>query len=146
MPVPTPDAAAVVEPTVIPMLSYQDGVTAMDWLIEAFGFAEVERWLDDDGHLSHGELAVGGGRVMVSELASYEGPAAHRKHCTAADAWLSTPWVIDGVLVHVSDVDAHYVRARAAGAGLLSGIEEAPYGRLYRAEDVEGHRWMFLQP
>jgi PhnB protein len=133
-----PTAAA--EPAVIPMLSYQDGVTAMDWLTEA------ERWLDDDGHLSHGELDAGGGRVMLSELASYEGPAAHRRHCTAADAWLSTPWVIDGVLVRVADIDAHFARAQAAGAGLLSEIEEAPYGRLYRAEDVEGHRWMFLQP
>lgn len=133
-------------PAVIPMLSYQDGAAAMDWLIEAFGFTEAERWLDDDGHLSHGELDAGGGRVMLSELASYEGPAVHRTHCTAADAWLSTPWVIDGVLVHVSDVEAHFARARAAGAGLLSEIEEAPYGRLYRAEDVEGHRWMFLQP
>jgi uncharacterized glyoxalase superfamily protein PhnB len=141
---PEPKAAPL--PAVIPMLSYQDGVTAMDWLIEAFGFTEAERWLDDDGHLSHGELDAGGGRVMLSELASYEGPSAHRKHCTAADAWLSTPWVIDGVLVHVSDVDAHFARARAAGAGLLSEVEDAPYGRLYRAEDVEGHRWMFLQP
>lgn len=138
---PTP----VAEPAVIPMLSYQDGVTAMDWLIEAFGFTEAERWLDDDGHLSHGELDAGGGRLMLSELASYEGPTVHRKHCTAADAWLSTPWVIDGVLVRVADIDAHFARAQAAGAGLLSEIEEAPYGRLYRAEDVEGHRWMFLQ-
>ncbi|MFI9487450.1 VOC family protein [Promicromonospora sp. NPDC052451] len=132
-------------PSVVPMLSYQDGAAAMDWLIEAFGFREAERQLDDDGHLAHGELDVEGGRVMLSELASYEGPTAHRTHCTAADAWLSTPWVIDGVLVHVADVEAHYERARAAGAGLLSGIEDAPYGRLYRAEDVEGHRWMFLQ-
>ena len=138
-----PTAAAV--PAVIPMLSYQDGVTAMDWLIEAFGFTEAERWLDDDGHLSHGELDAGGGRVMLSELASYEGPAAHRKHCTAADAWLSTPWVIDGVLVHVADIDAHFARAQAAGAGLLSQLEEAPDGRLDRAEDVAGHRGMFLQ-
>jgi hypothetical protein len=23
--------------------------------------------------------------------------------------------------------------------------EDAPYGRLYRAEDLEGHRWMFMQ-
>ncbi|WP_026365891.1 VOC family protein [Promicromonospora sukumoe] len=131
---------------VVPMLSYQDGVSAMDWLIEVFGFTEAERWLDDDGHLSHGELDAGGGRVMLSELASYEGPTAHRKHCRAADAWLSTPWVIDGVLVHVADVEAHFARAQAAGAGVLSKIEEAPYGRSYRAEDLEGHRWMFLQP
>jgi len=54
--------------------------------------------------------------------------------------------VIDGFLVHVDDVDAHFARAKAAGAMILSDLEEAPYGRLYRAEDLEGHRWMFIQP
>ncbi|WP_125776821.1 VOC family protein [Antribacter gilvus] len=133
-------------PTVIPMLTYAHGATAMDWLIEAFGFVEAVRWLDDDGRLSHGELLAGDGRLLLAELASYEGPTAHRARCPASDVWLSTPWVIDGVLVEVRDVDAHLERARAAGAGLLSGIEDSPHGRLYRAEDVEGHRWMFLQP
>jgi PhnB protein len=54
--------------------------------------------------------------------------------------------VIDGVQVEVDDVDAHYARTAAAGATLLSGIEDNPFGRLYRAEDLEGHRWMFIQP
>lgn len=55
------------------------------------------------------------------------------------------PWVIDGVLVHVSDVDAHYERAKAAGASMLTEIEEGGAGRLYRVADLEGHRWMFAQ-
>jgi uncharacterized glyoxalase superfamily protein PhnB len=33
--------------------------------------------------------------------------------------------------------------AQAAGAVVLSAPEENPRGRLYRAEDLEGHRWMF---
>jgi uncharacterized glyoxalase superfamily protein PhnB len=48
--------------------------------------------------------------------------------------------------VQVADVGEHFARAEAAGATLLSQIEENPFGRLYRAEDVEGHRWMFMQP
>ena len=28
---------------------------------------------------------------------------------------------------------------------LLSDLEDTPQGRLYRAEDLEGHRWMFMQ-
>lgn len=132
-------------PTVIPMLTYADGSAAMDWLIKAFGFTEAERWLDDDGRLSHGELLAGDGRVMLAELASYQGPTAHRANCPASDVWLSTPWVIDGVLVYVPDLTAHFERASAAGAGLLSGIEKQDYGTLYRTEDLEGHRWMFMQ-
>ena len=54
-------------------------------------------------------------------------------------------WIIDGVLVYVDDVDAHYARAVAAGAGILSELEDGFPARRYRVEDVEGHRWMFMQ-
>ena len=60
--------------------------------------------------------------------------------------WLATPWVVDGVHVEVVDLDAHYERARAAGATILREPEDLPFGRLYSAADLEGHRWMFMQP
>jgi len=47
------------------------------------------------------------------------------------------------VLVGVDDVDEHCRRARAAGAVILTEPEDTSYGRMYRAEDLEGHRWMF---
>ena len=131
---------------VVPMLTYADGPAAMDWLASAFGFEEQTRWLDDDGRVAHGEMRAGDGLVMIASTnPSYEGPTAHRAHCAAADAWLRSPYVVDGALVYVDDIDAHHARALAAGAPTLSGIEEGGPGRLYRAEDLEGHRWMFLQ-
>jgi PhnB protein len=132
-------------PTVVPMLAYEDGNAAMDWLINAFGFSERERWLGDDGLLAHGELAVGpDGLVMLATpTPEYEGPARHREHCAEAAAWSTVPYIIDGVLVEVDDLDAHLARARAAGARILSDIEDAGGFRHYRAEDLEGHRWMF---
>jgi len=132
---------------VVPMLSYADGPAAMDWLATAFGFVEQTRWLDERGALSHGEMLAGRGRIMLATpTAAYEGPLAHRSHCEAAAAWATAPWVIDGVLVYVDDLAAHFERAERAGASLLSGIEAGPGGSLlYRAEDVEGHRWMFMQ-
>ncbi len=135
------------EPGVVPMLSYRDGPTAMDWLSRVFGFEVRERWLDDDGVLTHGEMSTGTGVIMLATPSSdYEGPALHRSHCEAAAAWSSVPWVVDGVLVYVDDVVTHFDRAADGGARLLSGVEEGPGGsRLYRAEDVEGHRWMFMQ-
>ena len=54
------------------------------------------------------------------------------------------PWIIDGVLVYVEDVDEHYARAKAAGAVILSEPEDGPPARRYRVEDLEGHRWMFM--
>jgi uncharacterized glyoxalase superfamily protein PhnB len=133
--------------SVVPMLAYRDGIAAMDWLIRAFGFDERARWIGEDGLLSHGELAFGAdGLVMLATPTPlYEGPAAHREHCAEAAAWSTVPYVIDGVLVEVDDLDAHFDRARAAGATILSAPEPGgePGSRHYRAEDLEGHRWMF---
>jgi uncharacterized glyoxalase superfamily protein PhnB len=134
-------------PGVVPMISYADGPAAMDWLSRAFGFEERERWLDDSGRLSHGEMSTGGGLIMLATpTPDYEGPRLHRSHCDAAAAWAAAPWVIDGVLVYVDDVTAHFERAKGAGATLLSAVESGPGGSLlYRAEDPQGHRWMFMQ-
>ncbi len=132
---------------VVPMLSYADGPAAMDWLANAFGFEERERWLDEDGVLSHGEMSTGHGLIMLATpTPDYEGPRLHRSHCDAAAAAAASPWVIDGALVYVDDVAAHFARAKDAGASLLSEVESGPEGSLlYRVEDVEGHRWMFMQ-
>ncbi len=142
--------ASQAEPTAssdtIPMLSYEDGPAAMDWLAHAFGFQESARWLDDDGHLSHGEMVTGSGQIMLATPTSaYESPKHHREHCAAAANWSQVPWVLNGVLVYVDNIDEHYAQAKAAGATLLSPLEEGFPGRRYRAEDLEGQRWMFMQ-
>ena len=76
----------------------------------------------------------------------YQSPKHHRAECASADRWMSLPYVIDGVHVYVEDVDAHCEQARSAGATILREPKTEPYGRLYVAEDLEGHRWMFNQP
>src|SRR5687767_12487391 len=89
-------------PGVIPMLAYEDGPAALDWLVRAFGFRERTRWLNPDGTLSHGEMECGGGVIMLATpTPEYEGPRRHREHCDAARRWSTVPWVIDGVLVYV---------------------------------------------
>jgi len=142
--VPPADAATL--PDVIPMLSYEDGPAAMDWLANAFGFVEVARWVNADGRLEHGEMRAGTGRIMLATpTPAYESPKHHREHSEAARAWSAVPWVIDGVLVYVDKLDQHYAQAKQAGATLLSEPEDGDPGRHYRAEDCEGHRWMFIQ-
>jgi uncharacterized glyoxalase superfamily protein PhnB len=84
--------------------------------------------------------------MLATPTPDYEGPRQHSSHCDAAAAWAAAPWVIDGVLVYVDDVAAHREQAKEAGASLLSEIESGPEGSLlYRVEDLEGHRWMFMQ-
>ena len=121
-------------------------MSAPEWLHHAFGFEERTRVLDG-GRLSHGEMETGHGIVMLATPSpDYEGPRRHREHCERARAWSTVPWVVDGVLVYVDDVDAHHRRAVLAGATILTPPEDGEPGRRYRAEDPEGHRWWFATP
>jgi uncharacterized glyoxalase superfamily protein PhnB len=133
-------------PAVIPMVAYEDGVAAMDWLSLAFGFRERARMVGENGLLSHGEMEAGEGMIMLATPSPrYQGPKRHREECEAARRWSEVPFVIDGVLVYVDDVAAHFERARDAGATILSEVESGGPGKRYRAEDLEGHRWMFME-
>jgi uncharacterized glyoxalase superfamily protein PhnB len=133
-------------PSVIPMLSYEDGMAALEWLRRAFGFREITRLAGPDGRLSHGEMEAGDSLIMLaSPTPDYQSPKRHRESCEQARKWSTVPWIIDGVLVYVDDLDQHFARAKAAGATILSDIESGPPGRRYRAEDFEGHRWFFFQ-
>ena len=133
-------------PAVIPMLAYENGPEAMDWLSRAFGFRERARMLGENGRLSHGEMEAGDGVIMLATPSPhYHGPKRHREESEAARKWSDVPYIIDGVLVYVDDVDAHFQRAKAAGATILSPVEQGQEGKRYRAEDLEGHRWMFME-
>ena len=132
-------------PAVIPTISYEDGIAALEWLAKAFGFRERARQTWPDGKLSHGEMEAGNGLIMLATpTPDYESPKHHRETCEQARKWSVVPWILDGVLVYVDDLDAHFERAKAAGATILSEIEDGPPGRRYRAEDLEGHRWFFF--
>ena len=131
---------------VTPMIAYEDGVAALEWLSRAFEFKELRRMIGDGGRLAHGEMETGDGVIMLATPSPhYEGPKHHREHCEAARKWSEVPWVVDGALVYVDDVQKHYERAKEHGANVLSEPETGSHGTLYRVEDIEGHRWMFMQ-
>jgi uncharacterized glyoxalase superfamily protein PhnB len=137
---------AATYPDVIPMIAYEDGPKAMDWLSSAFGFKERTRMVGEDGRLSHGEMQAGEGVIMLATpTPDYQAPRRHRAVCEPTQKWSSVPYIVDGVLVYVDDVNAHYARSKQGGATILSEPEADDYGKRYRAEDVEGHRWMFMQ-
>ena len=69
---------------VVPMIAYEDGNAAMDWLIEAFGFVEADRRLGADGRLTHGELEAGDAIIMLATpTPDYQSPKHHRETCAA---------------------------------------------------------------
>jgi uncharacterized glyoxalase superfamily protein PhnB len=138
--------------TIVPFIAYEDAAAAIDWLTNAFAFREneSERRTDDKGVVGHAELDVGDGSVIFLSTPSpdYESPKRHREACEAAAKWSDNPWVIDGLMVEVGDVDAHHAQAAGAGATVLRPPEDVPDAgiRLWTGEDVEGHRWIFVQP
>jgi uncharacterized glyoxalase superfamily protein PhnB len=139
---------AITRQRAIPMLSYEDVGRAADWISEAFGFEERERFADDDGTVSHATMVLDGAVVFLGFPGrGYRSPKRHAEECEVARQIRATPYVVDGVMVEVDDIDAHFERARAAGATILTELEDNPAvgQRQYRVEDVEGHRWMFAQ-
>jgi uncharacterized glyoxalase superfamily protein PhnB len=131
---------------IIPMLAYEDGVAAMEWLCRVFGFSEKAKYTDDNGVLMHGEIAMGESAIMLATpTPDYQSPIHHKQNCEAAARWQRVPYIINGVLVYVDDIYAHYQNAVSGGAIILSAIEEGEPGTRYRAADLEGQRWMFMQ-
>jgi uncharacterized glyoxalase superfamily protein PhnB len=139
---------APIEQRVFPMLSYEDAGRAADWLSEAFGFEERERFADEDGTVTHVTMVLDGAVVFLGWPGpGYRSPKRHAEDCDIERQILDTPYVVDGVMAFVDDVDAHFERARAADATILTEPEDNPGAgqRQYRVEDLEGHRWMFAQ-
>ncbi len=69
----------------------------------------------------------------------------------AAAGGLTTPRAAGaqtgGIVVHVTDVDAHYEHAKAAGATILREPTDEDYGqREYGVRDPEGHSWYIATP
>ncbi len=131
----------------VPLVGYEDVGAAIEWLKEAFDFIERgERYTDDEGRVVHAELDLDGATVMLGWPGpDYQAPRHHAAECEAARRWLEVPYIVDGVMVYVENVDSHCERARSAGATILREPKTEPYGRLYNAADLEGHRWMFME-
>ena len=130
------------------MLSYEDPGRAADWIVSAFGFRERERFTDDDGTVGHVVMELDGDEFHLGYPSQhYQSPRHHAEVCEQAQRWSESPYIVDGVLVYVGDIAAHFERAKAAGARILTELEDNPGidQRQYRAEDLEGHRWMFAQ-
>ena len=82
-------------PDVVPFLTYEDGIAALEWLAEVFGFTETARFTSPDGRLSHGEMSIGDGLIMLaSPSPDYEGPKRHRDNCGIAASWSALPWIL----------------------------------------------------
>ncbi|MGZ4290422.1 MAG: VOC family protein [Gaiellaceae bacterium] len=136
------------EQRLVPFLGYEDAAASIDWLCAAFGATENRdaRQTGSDGTIMHAELEIEGSTIFLSTPSGYVASRHHRDSCEIERAMHDNPWVIDGLFVEVDDVDAHHARAEEQGATIVRGLDEPGVGfRLYTAEDIAGHRWMFGQ-
>lgn len=119
------------------LLVYRDIEAAQRHLVDVFGLVAGALTRDEEGRVMHGEVFAGDGVIWMhpeSEEYRLASPmtSGTASHCMAVD---------------VDDVDAHHARAVAAGAEVVYGPTEMPYGvREYAARDSEGGLWSFMQP
>jgi uncharacterized glyoxalase superfamily protein PhnB len=121
--------------TMFPFLRYQDAPVAIAWLVQAFGLEERAVYPNPDKTIAHAELGFGASVVM---LGSAKDDALGLKTARQLGA------VTQGIYMYVPDVDAHYARAKAAGAEIVYEPRDTDYGsREYGARDLEGNLWSF---
>ena len=123
------------EQTITPYLLYEDVAGALDFLSKAFGFEEVLRYTGEGGYVNHAEMRLGDGVVYLGDPGDqYRNPKKLGQETV-------------GIYVLVDDVDAHYERAKAAGAEITEEPTDQEYGhRRYTAIDPEGQHWFFAAP
>ena len=124
--------------TIIPALRYRDAPAAIEWLCKAFGFEKHLVVPNEDGTIAHAQLSFGNGMIMLGSLNDSEYGQLVKQPDEIGGAETQSPYVI------VSDADAVYSRAKAAGAKIVRDIRDEDYGgRGFTCRDPEGRIWNF---
>jgi uncharacterized glyoxalase superfamily protein PhnB len=135
---PMSSLAQATTATIIPSLRYRDAPAAIEWLCRAFGFEKQLVVPGEEGMIMHAQLTFGNGMIMLGSC--YDTPYGRL---------MVQPDDIGGrethsIAVIVSDADAVYAQAKAAGAEIVFDIKDQPYGgRAFTCRDPEGHVWNF---
>src|SRR5579863_490304 len=123
--------------TIIPYLAYEDAPAALTFLHDAFGFEERYRMAMPDGRIGHAEVALGESVLFLASLWKEVGNMSPK----------DLPGIHCQIYCQVEDVDAHFRKARDAGATVINEPSDQGHGdRSYRAMDLEGHRLIFGSP
>jgi uncharacterized glyoxalase superfamily protein PhnB len=116
-------------PNIFVGLHYHDPRAASAWLARAFGFEIVMEVPGPDGNLTHAELRLGPGIIMLEGGSNESAGWGENRQ---------------GIWVYVPDPDAHFARAKQAGATIIQEPQTKHFGaRDYYAHDPEGFLWGF---
>lgn len=118
--------------TVLPHLVYQNVADAIAWLTRTFGFTEYYRYGEPGGPVNGAQMHLGNAWIMLQQEREHRASPARAGYGTQS------------LTVFVEDVEAHFQRAKVAGAKIVEELHETGYGELqYGAEDLDGHHWLF---
>ena len=132
--------------TVIPGLHDRDAPAAIAWRVSASGFEKHALHANPEGstahaaHAPHAQLSFGNGMVMPGSALTVE---------TEWGRLIKQPDAIGGAETQsaylvVTDADAVYATAKAAGAVIVLDIKDEDYGgRGFSCRDPEDHLWNF---
>ena len=124
--------------TIIPGMRYRNAAAAIEWLCKAFGFEKYLVVPGDNDTIAHAQLSFGGGMIMLGSIQDNEFGRMMKQPDEVGGAETQSCYVV------VPDTDAHYARAKSAGAQILVDIHDEDYGgRGYACRDLEGHIWYF---
>ena len=118
--------------TVLAHVVYQNVGEAIAWLAKTFGFTEYYRYGESGGKVSGAQMYLGNAWIMLQQ--------ERERRASPARAGYGT----QSLTIFVEDVEAHFQRAKSAGAKIVEELHETGYGELqYGAEDLDGHHWLF---
>jgi len=123
-------------PQVLPYLYYPDAAQALAFLVDAFGFTEIEALRDEEGRVWTAQLSTGDGVVLI-------GPEMDEFGTRSVQ---DPGWATSRTFIYVDDVDRHHERARAAGAMIINEPADHGSDRIYVVGDCGGQQWIFATP
>jgi uncharacterized glyoxalase superfamily protein PhnB len=119
-------------------MRYRNAPAAIEWLCQAFGFEKDLVVAEENGAIAHAQLTWGNGMMMLGSVRDNEYGKRVKQPDEFGGIETQAPYVV------VEDADAHYARAVAAGAEIITEVADAGYGgRGYICRDLEGHLWSF---
>ena len=117
-----------------PYLIIKGAAKALDFYKKGFGATEIMRIPPSGGTVGHAEIKIGEAIIMLAD-------EFHALNHRSPQALGGTPV---SIMVYVPDVDTFVKRAVAAGAKVLTPVENKFYGdRAGSLEDPFGHQWHF---
>ncbi|MCE9596162.1 MAG: VOC family protein [Planctomycetes bacterium] len=118
--------------TLTPYLIVHDAKAALAFYERAFDAVELFRMPAPDGRIGHAEIRIGDSRVMLADEYPEIGAKSPR-------AYGGSPVRL---MIYVTDCDAVFVRAVAAGAKVVRPLADQFYGdRTGGVDDPFGHQW-----